>query len=404
MFCRKFYILVLAMTVAARLLSVETGDTDVVPTATLHNGKEVPLVGLGCASGVRRNHVSSALSNGYRFLDTAMSYNWGYHEDEVGTALRNFKNEHGNDDPVFLQTKVHPEDLGYEATKRAIAKSLERLQVQSIDSVLIHKPSCWPGACRKDPEGKWQDSWRALEELYDKGIIAHSIGICDVAEELLDELLTQRIKPHIIQNWMDPLHQDMHIRRKIQSHGILYQAYSSLGTQWHHHRGHSKNPVLNHPVLQEIANAHSDVGADVGQVVINWATTRHGISILPASTNPARQESNLHNTFRFSLTEEELDRIDALDGKVPEAKPSNEVSIIFQSERFVDVFWISHDGVEEVPVGSVGAKKDLSLNTFHSHTFRFKDNENNAYRDHAIQREAGSQQIHVILPEDEDEL
>merc|ERR1712194_652540 len=150
--------------------------------------------------------------------------------------------------------------------------------------------------------------------------------------------------------------------------------------------------------------AHSDVGADVGQVVINWATTRHGISILPASTNPARQESNLYNTFRFSLTEEKLDRIDALDGKVPEAKSSNEVSIIFQSERFVDVFWISHDGIEEVHVGSVEAKKDLSLNTFHSHTFRFKDNENNAYHDHTIQREGegGNQQIHVILPEDED--
>merc|ERR1712151_313479 len=174
----------------------------------------------------------------------------------------------------------------------------------------------------------------------------------------------------------------------------------------HHHRGHAGNPVLNHPVLQEIANAHSDVGADVGQIVINWATIRHGISILPASTNPARQESNLHNSFRFSLTEEELDRIDALDGKVPEAAPeassNDEVSIIFRSERFVDVFWIGHDGIEEVHVGSVFSGEDLSIHSFIGHTFRFEDEENKVYRDHTIQRWSGSRQIHVIEPEDKD--
>lgn len=371
-------------------------------------------MGLGCASGVRQDHVLSALSIGYRFLDTAQSYNWGYHEDEVGTAIKKFKddNSNNNTDVVFLQTKVHPEDLGYEATKRAIKKSLERLQVQKIDSVLIHKPHCWTGACTKVPEGTWQDSWKALEELYDDGVIAHSIGICDVSnDKLLDQLLSQRIKPHIIQNWMDPLHQDTYMREKIQAHNILYQAYSSLGTQWYHHKGYSQNPVMNHPVLQEISKAHGDVDADVGQVIVNWATTRHGISILPASTNPVRQEGNLCNSFRFSLTEEELDRIDALDGKIPEARSNDEISIKFQSEndgksssKKIDIFWIGNDGIEETHIGSVESGKPLSLNSYHDHKFRFKDEENNVYHDHTIRRQAGNQQVHVIAPDDDEEL
>eukprot|EP00980_Cylindrotheca_fusiformis_P006198 scaffold1327_cov124-Cylindrotheca_fusiformis.AAC.2 len=170
------------------------------PTATLHNGIQIPLIGLGCASGVRYRHVKSALQLGYQFLDTAQAYQWGYHEDEVGKALNEFLQTTDQDTGanVFLQTKIHPEDLGYEATTKAVHKSLERLHGH-VDSVLIHKPRCWEGACTRTPEGTWQDSWRALEDLYDQGLI-RAIGICDVDERLLQQLLRQRIKPHIIQS------------------------------------------------------------------------------------------------------------------------------------------------------------------------------------------------------------
>ena len=386
----------------------------VLPTGTLHNGVVIPLVGLGCASGVRRQHVASALQVGYRFFDTAQSYSWGYHEDEVGSAIQKFHETNPNES-VFVQTKIHPEDLGYEATKRAVQRSLQRQGVETLDSVLIHKPRCWEGACSKVPEGTWQDSWKALEEFYEAGIITKSIGICDVSSvSLLNELLSQKIKPHIIQNWMDPFHQDKAMRQRIQQSGILYQAYSSLGTQWHHHKGHSQNPVTNDPTLLEIASAH---GADVGQVVVHWATMRHGISMLPASTNPTRQEGNLVHSFSFVLTENELDRIDALDGMVPEVKSqdSNEVSIVFHSDEDVDaaqtinVYWINNLGSgeeNEVHVGSVGPGKTLSLNSYHGHTFRFKDPSGNveAYRDHTIERENGNQQVHLIALEDDEEL
>jgi len=442
MFLRPLLISLSLLVASARLSSSSSSSLDhdatVIPTRTLHNGVVLPLVGLGCASGVREHHVSSALSVGYRFFDTAQSYNWGYHEDEVGAAIQKFRNKNNGDsaaeeDPIFVQTKIHPEDLGYEATQRAVRKSLERLRVQTLDSVLIHKPHCWEGACNSVPEGTWQESWKALEEFYEAGTITKSIGICDVtSHQLLEELLSQKIKPHVIQNWMDPFHQDTLMRKRIQEHGILYQAYSSLGNQWHHHKGHKKNPVTNHPTLLKIAEAH-EPGADVGQVVVNWATTRHGIAVLPASTNPGRQEGNLYHSFRFVLTEDELDAIDALDGNVPKTnagEASNEVSIIFQKDSddtgdgdsgsaassSIDVYWINHGkNGEEVHVGSVTVGKDLSLNSHHGHTFRFRDpsRSTNAYRDHTIKKENGNRQVHVIaqnenenddVNEDEEEL
>jgi len=412
----------LSLLIATARLSSSSSDQDKeigkvpVPTGTLHNGIVIPLVGLGCASGVRGQHVSNALSTGYRFVDTAQSYSWGYHEDEVGVAVLKFRETNPNES-VFVQTKIHPEDLGYEATKKAVRESLKRQGVQNIESVLIHKPRCWEGACTKVPEGTWQESWKALEEFYEAGIITKSIGICDVSSvTLLEELLSQKIKPHIIQNWMDPFHQDKRMRKFIQDNGILYQAYSSLGTQWHHQKGHSKNPVTNNPTLLEIARAH---GADVGQVVVHWATTRHGISVLPASTNPSRQAGNLHHSFRFVLTEEELDRIDALDGKVPQARDINEVSILFQSKHddesspeTIDIYWINtntnkqDNDEEEVHVGSIGPGKTLSLNSYHGHTFRFKDPSGgtDAYRDHTIEKGRGNQQVHLIAFEDDEEL
>ena len=297
-----------ALAAAAEIVPpVHNNSEGEVSQFQLHNGVRVPLVGLGCASGVREQHVRSALDAGYRFFDTAQSYSWGYHEDEVGAAVAAYKSSvlsAGDADDgqitepadVFVQTKIHPENLGYDATRLAVHVSLKRLKTDRIDSVLIHKPRCWEGACSKEPEGTWQDSWRALEEFVDAGIVG-AIGICDVDDRLLDELLQQRIKPHIIQNWMDPLHQYKGIRQRCKEEGILFQAYSSLGSQWVHHRGHSTNPVLTNPTLEGIAKKYD---VSVAQVIINWAT-RHGVSVLPASTNAQRQKDNL-NSFGFQLS------------------------------------------------------------------------------------------------------
>jgi diketogulonate reductase-like aldo/keto reductase len=383
------------------------------------------MVGLGSASGVKYSHVISAIEVGYRFVDTAQSKSWGYTEEDVGNALLGTQmryEDQSNGEYVFVQTKIHPEDLGYESTKKMIAVSLDRLRVSSLDSILIHKPHCWPGACTREPEGTWHDSWVALMEAYDTGTV-RSIGMCDIDEHLLDEMLAKRIGPHIIQNWFDPYHQDKVFRQRIQRHNIehpqrriLYQGYSSLGTQWFHHKGYTENPVLTNPTLISIA---LNYGVSVPQVVIQWAT-RSGVMVLPASTSPDHQISNL-NSFEFTLSAEEMAAIDDMDGNPPQQKSGrsreshpDEVSLNFvnRAEGPVHIYWISDEN-EHVHVGQIVATGDsLSLTSYHGHAFVFKDQGYGDGEDvsgkllgrHVVNRSLGSEQNYEIEDSSVEEL
>lgn len=213
---------------------------------------------------------------------------------------------------------------------------------------------------------------------------------------------------HFNQDWMDPLHQDVKIREKSLSLGIQYQAYSSLGTQWVHFRGYDTNPVLTHPMLVAIAQKYN---VDVGQVTLNWAT-RHGISVLPASTNPKRQQSNLNSYATFDLTEEEMKQIDDLDGKVPrteqqQQQQSSGVQVYFENPRqdgsAIDAYWISaSDEHEEVSIGSIAAGGRMSLTSYHGHKFVFRDpsNGNLSLGEYTVNASARSKSDHrhVIQP------
>ena len=385
----------------------ETTSDAGVPTFDLSNGVVVPMVGLGGASGVSYQHVKSAIEGGYRFVDTAQSHSWGYKEEEVGRAVQDAGKRFEDDarDYVFVQTKIHPQDLGYRSTQGAIHLSMERLQVSSLDSILIHKPRCWGDICSREPEGTWHDSWTALEEAVDRGLV-RSIGICDVDGQILDDLLKKRIKPTIIQNWFDPFHQDRRLRERLLRHNeenpdnrILYQAYSTLGTQWHHHKGLTENPVINNELLQSIASKH---GVGVPQVVIQWAT-RSGVMVLPASRSAPHQESNL-DSFGFNLTKEEMAFIDALDGREPKpkAKDPDEVQITMENAHTgaIHVYWVpagSTDEADHIPVGEMkGSGDTLSITSYHGHRFVHKDDGGRLLNSLTVNKALGPVQKHEI--------
>jgi diketogulonate reductase-like aldo/keto reductase len=380
-----------------------------IPLFTLANNSTVPLIGLGTASGVRYVDVKSAIGLGYQFVDTAQSHSWGYHEEEVGQALHDAKRRYqdNNDDFVFVQTKIHPQDLGYHSTKKAIQLSLERLQVTSLDSVLIHKPHCWGDICSREPEGTWEDSWKALEEAVDSGLV-RTIGICDVDIRLLEKLLSKRIAPMIIQNWFDPFHQDKALRRRIESINreqdklgkvdkkILYQGYSTLGNQWKH-QGYQDNPVMTSRLLLAIAKKY---GVSIPEVLIQWST-RRGVMVLPASKNPSHQLSNL-KSYDFTLTEEEMTSIDSLDGEPPKElrteRDTNEVDIQFSNhvDGPVDVFWVDSNE-DHVHVGSMLKDATLSITSYHGHSFVFKKpGADSLLNLHIVDKSFGSTQNHQI--------
>jgi len=381
-----------------------------MPKFTLANNITVPMIGLGGCSGVRYKDFKSAIDIGYQFIDTAQSHSWGYHEEEVGQAMQEAKRRYqdNKNDFVFVQTKIHPQDLGYRSTKKAIQLSLERLQVTSLDSVLIHKPRCWGDICSHEPEGTWEDSWKALEEAVDLGVV-RTIGICDVDDQLLDKLLSKRIKPMVIQNWFDPFHQDYALRRRIESINaaqdklgsvekkILYQGYSTLGNQWKY-QGYQDNPVMTSPWLQAIAKTYD---VSVPEVIIQWAT-RRGVMVLPASRNPTHQLSNLRS-YDFTLDEEEMMAIDALDGKPPQQlrkeRDTNEVDIQFtnHADGPVDVFWVDRNE-DHIHVGSMQKPGEtLSLTSYHGHSFVFKKIDGGSLLNrHLVDKSLGSKQNHEI--------
>lgn len=123
-----------------------------------------------------------------------------------------------------------------------------------------------------EPSGTWREAWRALEELHRQGKV-RALGVSNFSPQELEELVGfAQVKPAVVQSHSDPLRQNAGLQRACASHGIVFTAYSSLGTQ---HGGGRPNPVLNHPVVLAIA---SRLHKSPAQVVLRWALDHNQVS------------------------------------------------------------------------------------------------------------------------------
>lgn len=294
-----------------RAVDLEGGGNSSSHVATLSNGIKMPLVGYGCAGRLGRAPLLQAIQAGYRLFDTSQATEW-YLEEELGAAL----NMSGIDrKEFFLTTKLHPRDLGEARTLEVFPNSLKHLGTSYIDAFLLHYPKCFGTLCGgTTPQGTWRDSWRALEALYDKGQV-RAIGVSNFDPNELSELIkVARIGPHLVQSWMDPLQQARALRKVCEQHGVLFQAYSTLGTQWAG-QGVKINPVLRHPLLGQIGKAHEQ--RHPAQVALRWAL-QHGVAVIPRSSKRKNMVANLA-LFDFALGDGEMAQVDALDGTDPRA-------------------------------------------------------------------------------------
>lgn len=275
--------------------------------ASLHNAVAFPLLGFGAAGRLPSQVIEQALDSGYRLLDTAQANEW-YDEAAVGMAL---KARAVNRSELWLTSKLHPRDLGERRTLDAFPTSLRRLHTDYLDAFLLHYPRCFGELCENGvPNEDWRGSWRALEQLYDRGLV-RAIGVCNFgAQELAQLLEFARVKPHIVQTWMDPLHQERPVRALCARHRIVFQAYSTLGTQ---HRTRA-NPVLRHPLLSRLAE---QTGRSVAQVVLRWALQSNA-AVIPRATKRPHMLANMQ-VFDFELDSQQMAAIDALDGTDPDS-------------------------------------------------------------------------------------
>jgi 2,5-diketo-D-gluconate reductase A len=262
-------------------------SSQTVPTITLNDEHSIPVVGLGVAElseEETERAVIAALEAGYRLIDTAAAYG---NEAAVGRAIAASGIPR---EELFVTTKVATDDQGYSTAKQAFQCSLERLGLDYIDLYLIH----WPAA----QLGKYMDTYGALQILQQDDL-ARSIGVCNFLEEHLRSIIDLTYtSPAVNQIELHPLLNQAELRQFDADNSIVTEAYSPLGV----------GNVLDNPTIGPIAQAH---GKSPAQVCIRWSV-QLGNVVIPRSGNADRIKSNI-DVFDFELSEDEMDRINALN-------------------------------------------------------------------------------------------
>lgn len=256
----------------------------------LHNSVQMPRLGLGVFKVEEGSElvdaIKFAIKQGYRSIDTAAAYN---NETSVSSGIREALSENGlSREDLFVTSKVWNADLGYESTLAAYETSLNKLGLEYLDLYLIH----WPVA------GKYKEAWRALEKLYKDGRVK-SIGVSNFQVHHLEDLLQDaEIKPMVNQVEFHPYLTQKELLSFTKKHSIQLEAWSPL----------MQGQLLDNPVLNEIADNH---GKSIAQVILRW-DLQHGVITIPKSTKEHRITENA-SIFDFELTDDEMDRIDALN-------------------------------------------------------------------------------------------
>lgn len=252
-----------------------------------HQTESMPKIGFGVFrltdSKECEEAVVQAIQTGYRLIDTAAAYE---NEEAVGRAIRRCGVPR---EQLFLTTKLWIPDTNYEGAKRGLERSLKRLQTDYVDLYLIHQPY-----------HDYYGAWRALEELQAQGK-ARTIGVDNFTQDrMADFLFFQQTKPAANMLECNVFFQREDERAYLASQGIQMQAWSPLAA--------GSQTVFENEVLCSIAQAHDRT---VAQIVLRWLIQR-GIVPIVKSQNPRRMQENL-DVFDFSLTEQDMQRIAALD-------------------------------------------------------------------------------------------
>jgi diketogulonate reductase-like aldo/keto reductase len=254
-----------------------------VPVVELPGGGSLPVVGLGTwkLSGYQAEAaVTAALKAGYRHIDTAVMYG---NEAEIGSALAASGLRR---DELFITTKIRPSDIGKEAA--VLRRSLRALRTEYLDLWLIH----WPPSRLE----KSRQLWNGVRSLRDEGL-ARAIGVSNYDLSQIDDLIAATGEaPAVNQIHWDPTRYDADVLAGHRDRGVLVEGYSPL-----------KDTDLTAPAIADAAAAH---GVTAAQVVLRWHLD-HGIPIIPKSGHPDRIAANI-DVLGFSLSQPELDRIDAL--------------------------------------------------------------------------------------------
>jgi methylglyoxal/glyoxal reductase len=254
--------------------------------SVLHNGVEMPWVGLGVYKADSDNEVEeailTALDEGYRSIDTASFYN---NEEGVGRALKAAAVPR---EELFITTKVWNDDHGYENTIKAFHESRRKLGLEVIDLYLIH----WPVA------GLFKETWQALEKLYEEGYV-RAVGVSNFQPHHLEELKqSAEVFPMVNQVEYHPWLTQPELHQYCKENNVQLEAWSPL----------TRGRKLDDETITALAEKY---GKTPAQVILRWDLQTDVVTI-PKSVTTDRIRENAE-IFDFELTEEDVKKISDLN-------------------------------------------------------------------------------------------
>jgi diketogulonate reductase-like aldo/keto reductase len=257
-----------------------------VPNIKLNDGKMIPQIGLGLWQVKDQAEFDRAFDEaikvGYRHFDSAQAYD---NEHMLGAAWQrhNLKRQ-----DIFITTKIAVQHFGAKHTAASFAESLQKLQTDYVDLLLLHFPVT---ALR-------QKSWPVLEQLQAEGK-AHSIGVSNYEIRHLEEMKNYaKITPAVNQVELHVFLQQPELIKYCQDNQIAVEAYSPLA--------HAK--AMDNPVISAIAKKH---GKSYAQIMLRWCIQKDLI-VLPKSVTPERIRENFA-IFDFKLDDEDMNQLSGQD-------------------------------------------------------------------------------------------
>lgn len=254
---------------------------------TLNNGVKMPKLGYGVYQTPPEDTercVAKAIEVGYRSIDTAQAYG---NEEGVGNAIAKCGLPR---EELFITTKIWISNAGYEKARASIDESLSKLKTDYIDLLLIHQPF-----------GDYYGSYRAMEEAYRAGKV-RAIGASNFyPDRYLDLTHFAQIKPAVNQVETHLFQQQKIAKQYLKKHGTQIMSWGPFAE--------GRNDYFNTPALKEIGQAHDKTPA---QVALRFLV-QSDVVIIPKSVHENRMRENF-DIFDFTLTPEEMARLEALDG------------------------------------------------------------------------------------------
>lgn len=263
---------------------------------TLSDGTKIPKIGFGTYNEEFEDNKASilkALDCGYRFFDTASLYET---ERSLGSAIK----ESGiSRSEVIIETKLWIDEMGEKNAKKALDRSLERLQMDYVDIYMMH----WPRQTGSDDEN-WKEldieTYKAMEEMVKQGRVRR-LGLSNFLPHHLKNILENcTIRPVVDQMELHPGYSQEAAVAYCKENDVLPMAWSPLG------RGR-ENATIGNAILVCLSKKY---GKSIQQINLKFLLQK-GILPIPKASSVEHMKANL-NVFDFELSEEDISMLSCM--------------------------------------------------------------------------------------------